>query len=126
MFLAPAISDPFKVLHITVHELIHAIDNCKNDHKGPFRKMAKALGFEGKMTATIPGEKLADELRLRLGNLGPYPHATLDAAHIKKQGTRMLKVVCTDTDCGYTLRTTQKWIEVGLPTCYCGEKMEAK
>jgi hypothetical protein len=125
MFLSPALSDPFQVLHVTVHELIHAIDNCVNSHKGPFRKMAKAIGFEGKMTATVPGAELSDKLRLLLGNLGPYPHATLDASRIKKQGTRMLKVVCTDTDCGYTLRTTKKWIEVGVPTCCCGEEMTA-
>ena len=33
----------------------------------------------------------------------------------KKQSTRMLRCRCMD--CGYTLRTTQKWIEVGVPTC---------
>lgn len=40
----------------------------------------------------------------------------------KKQSTRMLKVICPG--CGYTVRTTQKWIDIGLPTCPCGEEME--
>lgn len=40
----------------------------------------------------------------------------------KKQATRMIKVCCPG--CGYTIRTTQKWIDVGLPTCCCGEEME--
>ncbi|MGA4950461.1 hypothetical protein [Streptomyces lydicamycinicus] len=43
----------------------------------------------------------------------------------KKQGTRMLKVICSeDCECdGYTVRTTQKWIEIGLPSCPFGREM---
>jgi hypothetical protein len=33
----------------------------------------------------------------------------------KKQGTRMLKAECPE--CGYTIRLTKKWADVGLPTC---------
>jgi hypothetical protein len=33
----------------------------------------------------------------------------------------MLRLECPA--CGYTCRTTAKWIEVGLPTCPCGEEM---
>ena len=126
VFLSPAISNAFEVLHVLVHELVHAVDNCVSGHRGAFRKLAKALGFEGKMTATVPGEELENELKLLLGNLGPYPHAELDASRIQKQGTRMIKVVCTDAKCGYTLRTTRKWIHVGTPTCACGQDMEVK
>jgi hypothetical protein len=54
-----------------------------------------------------------------------FPHAALrsglNGAH-KPQGTRMLKVQCGS--CGYTVRTTAKWIEVGLPLCPCGCGME--
>ncbi|MGV9815795.1 hypothetical protein ACWDTQ_28285 [Streptomyces cellulosae] len=44
----------------------------------------------------------------------------------KKQGTRMVKVTCsTDCECGgYTVRTTQKWIAVGMPICPAGQVME--
>ena len=35
-----------------------------------------------------------------------------------KQSTRMLKVLCPS--CGYTLRTTARWLAVGFPTCPCG------
>jgi len=38
------------------------------------------------------------------------------------QTTRMLKVECPAD--GYIVRTTQKWIDLGLPTCPCGEEME--
>jgi hypothetical protein len=35
--------------------------------------------------------------------------------------SRLKKVICPD--CGYTIRTTAKWIKVGLPTCCCGALM---
>ena len=44
----------------------------------------------------------------------------------KKQGTRMVKVECsTDCDCGgYVVRTTEKWLAVGMPICPAGTVME--
>jgi hypothetical protein len=33
----------------------------------------------------------------------------------KKQSTRMLKAECLE--CGYTIRLTKKWADVGLPSC---------
>jgi hypothetical protein len=35
----------------------------------------------------------------------------------------MLKVMCADEDCGYNLRTTRQWLNVGTPTCPCGSEM---
>lgn len=35
-------------------------------------------------------------------------------------GSRMKKLECPK--CGYTCRTTKKWLEKGLPTCPCGMK----
>jgi len=110
------------VVDVLVHELIHAVVGNEHGHKGPFRKLAKGIGLEGKMTATVAGNELADKLLHLIAPLGPYPHAQLSRLQITKQGTRMLKVVCPD--CDYTLRTTQKWIDVGLPTCCCGAEME--
>jgi hypothetical protein len=39
----------------------------------------------------------------------------------RKQGTRLIKVECEM--CGYVVRTTNKWLRVGRPTCCCGGKM---
>ena len=33
----------------------------------------------------------------------------------KKQSTRMLKAECPE--CGYTIRLSKKWADVGLPNC---------
>lgn len=35
--------------------------------------------------------------------------------------TRQRKLACGR--CGYTVRVTRKWIQVGLPTCPCGETL---
>jgi len=40
---------------------------------------------------------------------------------IKKQTTRMIKAECPS--CGYTARISQKWVDVGLPTCPCGDTL---
>jgi hypothetical protein len=34
----------------------------------------------------------------------------------------MLKALCLG--CGYTIRLTKKWADMGLPTCPCGDEME--
>jgi hypothetical protein len=122
VFVSPYLADAVEVAAVLVHELIHVFDNCQNGHKGPFRRIALALGLAGKMTATHAGPELVARLNALCAKVGPYPHASLDASQLKKQSTRMLKVECPD--CGYTVRTSALWIEVGLPTCPCGSEME--
>ena len=48
MFVSPYLADAIEVAAVLVHELIHVFDNCRNGHKGPFRKIAKKIGLEGK------------------------------------------------------------------------------
>ena len=124
VFISPELEKMtgYGVVDTLLHEMIHVIDRNENGHKGPFRKMAKDLGLSGKMTATFAEGALEDRLLHLVANLGPYPHAQLSKLTVQKQTTRMLKVVCPD--CDYTLRTTQKWLDVGIPTCCCGAQME--
>ena len=122
IFMVPTMDEPVKVLATLVHELIHAYDDCKSGHKGEFRRVAVALGLEGKMTATVPGDALTLRLQDVSGKLGEFPHARLNIDNIPKQSTRMLKALCLG--CGYTIRLTKKWAEMGLPTCPCGDEME--
>ena len=124
--VSPEISGAVQVLGSLVHELIHASDNGESKHAGHFKQTAKAMGLEGKMTATVPGSALEVRLVELSARLGDYPHAVLNP-HVPidgkpKQTTRMKKVVCPMD--GYTVRTTRKWIEVGLPYCPCGMEME--
>lgn len=109
------LKDPIEVLAVLVHELIHAKLPFEAGHKALFKEEMDRVGLVGKATATKAGEKLTTDLALWASELGDYPHATLDLSKVKKQTTRMVKIECVD--CGYTLRTTRKWIEVGVPSC---------
>lgn len=126
IFVSPVLEDVDKILATLVHEMVHAVDDCQSGHKGNFAKIAKALGLEGKMTATHAGEALAERLTEIAADLGEFPHAALSgetdgADGPKKQGTRMVKVECPSD--GYIVRTTEKWLAVGTPSCPCGEEM---
>ena len=122
IFISPCLSSSSDVAAVLTHELIHACGNM--GHKGPFKRLALAVGLEGPMRATIAGRELTERLNALIKPMGDYPHAVLDKSQSphKKEGTRLLKVLCLD--CGYTVRTTQKWIDCGTPTCPCGSTME--
>lgn len=122
IFVSPCIATGERAADVLAHELVHACGAM--GHKGPFKRIAVALGLTGPMRATKAGPELAERLNALIAKIGPYPHAALDqkkSPH-KKEGTRLLKVVCGS--CGYTVRTTQKWIDCGFPVCPCGEEME--
>lgn len=126
IFISPLLEEPTLVLGTLLHELVHAYVGVKARHGPMFRKPAVALGLEGKMTATVVGAALMPKLVTMAAKIGEFPHKgmTVGENPLKpKQTTRMLKVECPA--CGYTLRTSAKWIEVGLPTCVCGTKMES-
>lgn len=93
-------------------------------HKAPFRRLAVAMGLEGKMTSTHAGASLRAKLEEMVVKIGPYPHAKLTFSRRKVQSTRMIKAVCPDPACGYQVRTTRKWLDMGVPTCFCGKQME--
>lgn len=124
VFISPTIVDGVQVLSTLLHELIHAVDGNHSGHRGAFAQIARAVGLQAPMTATTPGEALSARLTAVLDGLGAYPHAALKpgttGAH-KPQGTRMLKVSCPV--CGYTARTTQKWLDKGYPMCPDGDMM---
>jgi len=124
-FVSPCVTDSLEVGAVVVHELAHAVLDCKGEHGPEFKRVAVAVGLEGKMTATHAGPALVQRLSEIVDSIGPYPHNGLDAmtGERKKQGTRLIKLQCPDEECGYTVRTTAKWLEVGLPVCPCGSEM---
>jgi hypothetical protein len=131
IFISPLIDDAFKVAHIVLHELLHAVVGCVHGHRGPFKRAATRIGFVGKPTSTVPGEALANHIWYRvLPELGPYPHVRIEHPEVrisfseipeKKEAglkTRLIKAVCDD--CGYVTRTTRKWlVHRGPPLCPC-------
>jgi hypothetical protein len=126
LFISPVLDDASRVLDVLAHELVHAIDDCASGHKGRFAVIAKGIGLEGKMTATVAGEALKARLDDIASDLGAYPHAAMvnpgAAQGEPKQGTRMLKVECSEGS-GYIVRMTRKWLdEFGTPICPCHQE----
>jgi hypothetical protein len=118
IFIHPEIADPIDVLAIVIHELVHA--SGQQGHGKEFKTVAIALGLTGKMTATTAGPELTSTLAEIVKDLPAYPHGALVGQKTdgpKKQGTRMIALTCPG--CGYKVRTTQKWIDLGLPQCGC-------
>ncbi len=108
------------VLAVLVHEVIHAVVGLKCGHRGPFKKCMKAVGLEGKATATTATKELQELMAGWAEELGRYPHGVIQPgmkrSGPKKQTTRMIKCVCEA--CGYSVRTTKKWlVDVGAPHC---------
>lgn len=130
VFISPMVDD-FMVVSILAHELCHVVDDCKSGHTKYFAKLAKDVGLIPNPQAstrsyrfTLPGPDLFEEIKALISELPPYPHVQLRIAEdekAKKQPTRMIKLACA---CGYTIRTAQKWIDTGLPTCACGASFE--
>lgn len=122
MFVSPTVADPMQALGCILHEAGHACVGVEHGHGQPFKAFCAALGLVGKATEAQPGEEcrrwLQDEV---LPLLGAYPHAAVDPNNRKKQGTRMIKLVCPET--GYTVRTTKKWLALGVPTSPAGCEM---
>lgn len=118
VFIHPAVVDSGEVAAIVAHELIHA---CRPDakHGRKFRQMAEAIGLTGPMRSTVAGEQFKTSAAPILETIGVYPHARLNGGNVPstgaKQSTRLLKVECPV--CGYTVRTTRKWLDIAVPCC---------
>jgi hypothetical protein len=120
VFVSPVLEDAMRVAGTLAHELAHAAVGVEYKHGAPFARLARALGLEGKPTATVEGEEFVRWVTPLLAEVGAYPHAAVDLSKMpaKKQTCRQLKVSCPE--CGYTARTTRKWLETrGAPLCPC-------
>ena len=119
VLVSPVLDDPLRVFDVLVHELCHATAGAMN-HGINFQRVAAAMhlapsaGPKG-WKATGPAPEFDSVFWAIVQSLGPYPHAALTMNSKKVQTTRMLKAVCPS--CGYTVRLTQKWAALGLPSC---------
>jgi hypothetical protein len=126
MFISPLLEKATDVDHVLIHEMVHATVGVKHGHKGPFAKLARKIGLAGKLTSTHAGDDLRARLDIIIAKMPEYPHSSMSPMGngMKKQSTRMLKLECDE--CGYVVRTTQKWINVGVPVCHCGAEFQVR
>lgn len=140
IFIRPDEDTPMKLAAYLAHELCHTAAGFAAGHTGAFAKLMKALGLVRPFTDSIPGPNFEAWLAPLLADMPPLPHAKLyfnkakagkevpqdnnegesedgegETTAPKKQTTRLVKCICTE--CGYTARTTQKWLEIGPPHC---------
>lgn len=119
MFVSPKLG-AFEAVEVLVHEVVHLGAGLECKHRGAFKKLALAVGLEGKMTATTAGDELAKKIRAWMADMPEYPHGPMVAAvegeeKEKRPGSRLIKASCEC--CEYTVRLAQKWIDIAVPTC---------
>ena len=125
ILITPLINSSVQVLEVLTHELVHAIDDCENGHKAPFKRIAQAVGLEGNMTETNAGAELTEKIKAIVKKLGRYPHKKLNLGG-KKQSTRLILI--QDTECGAKMRVSRKVIDeasiwLGSARCpFCGSE----
>jgi len=127
IFICPSQSEPTRVLDILLHEIIHAVVGIKEKHGGQFKRLARAVGLEGKLTDTVvtPGSALHQQLVAIAAELGDYPHRAVLKPNRKGKGGSgwvRLRSVVEET---YTVVISPKALEAhGAPCDPWGEPME--
>lgn len=115
ILISPVIDDATEAFAVLAHELAHAATDG-DGHRGRFPECVRKIWLEGKPSSTYAGDTFKVNFASLIDSLGAYPHARLNvAAQRKVQSTRMLKAVCPA--CGYTIRLSSKWSQLGLPYC---------
>lgn len=79
IFVMATLEEPVQVLGVLLHEMIHQAVGLKHKHKGPFAQLARAVGLQGRLTAThvAEGSELHEYLSKLAMRLGPYDHKAM-------------------------------------------------
>jgi hypothetical protein len=93
IFISPVYANSVDVLDTLVHELVHAVDDCEHRHGPEFKKIALAVGLQGKMREASAGPELkarltqlAQRLEQTMGAL-PACQVARDAKHFPRPET---------------------------------------
>jgi hypothetical protein len=115
IFISPTLSDAYEVLDTLVHELVHAVDDCKHKHGKEFKKIALGLGLKGPMRSAGAGPELKAKLLVLLPQLGAYPHTHLSVAMKKSVRRNRPRAQCKT--CGFQVPMLKKFLAFGPPIC---------
>ena len=117
IFITPDLTDTTRIVGVLIHELIHYLTPA-DGHRGKFRRLALAVGLEGKMTTTTESKELVEKIDKMVKKVGKIPHDKWIPVKRKVQTTRMLKLNCQAVDHDYIVRTSRKNIvEYGSAVC---------
>jgi hypothetical protein len=76
IYISPIIYEPVDVLGILVHELVHAVDDCKSGHGEPFQKIAAALKCGDNLSVPLMEfRETVQRHRAIADKLGRYPRS---------------------------------------------------
>lgn len=119
VWIDASVDDARTAFATMVHEIVHAVDELKNGHRAPFKKIAERVGLTGNMTATTMTDETWRDIKPLVDRLGPYPHAALNTRKpAKKQSTRQKKFYCPVTQYKVYMSRGQ-YHEYGSPICPC-------
>lgn len=119
------LDDERELGHILTHELIHAVLPDGVSHGPEFKKVALALGLEGRMTSTTAG-KVWDEWAMpAVKKMGPYPGAAFKGMKKDKPDKPTPKMINLRCGCeGYHVRIREAlYKDFGPPKCPSGHKL---
>ena len=115
IFVSPIHRSDLDMLGTLAHELCHAALPPQTKHRAPFQRLAAAIGLQGPWIATTSGPALQAALTAILAEIGPSPHATLNAANMpKKQKTRLRLFEC---ECGVKVRVARDTFDATCNLC---------
>lgn len=115
IFISPALHEPVEVLDTLVHELVHALGDCKHKHGKEFKKIALSLGMKGPMRSADAGPELKEKLTQLAKQLGVYPHGKLQVTHQKAVSRARAGAKCAE--CGFQVPMYRKFLAYGPPLC---------
>jgi hypothetical protein len=128
MFISPILEDRIQTLGTLLHEMIHAAVGLEEKHAGEFRRVARAVGLKGKLTATHVED--GTDLHLTLSKvdmeLGDYPGTPMRPTRVAKpKGEYFLTKLVSPNDPSYKFTIAPRLIEeFGMPKDYMGDEMK--
>lgn len=116
IFIVPSLVEPVAVLDVLVHELVHAVDDCRHSHGAPFRTIALSVGLQGpSMRMASAGAALKAQLVSMADALGPFPHAALARRPPRPRASPPPRARCPE--CDYRLSVPRRFLHLGPPVC---------
>jgi hypothetical protein len=120
IFITPLYSKHYEILDTLTHELVHAVDDCQSKHGKEFKRIATAIGLEGKMINASAGPQLKKRLQFISSSIvkdfGYYPHAAMCFPESQSSSARLNpRAVCPK--CGFQVTVSTRFIKHGPPIC---------